>query len=81
MSGSWTVFEKGQTLFTGELTGGGTAHLMLGANLQTGESIISQVSYEFQDAAPVPEPSTLALIGVSGVVLAARRRIRGNRDA
>ena len=76
MNGSWTVLEKEKILFSGDLSGAGTAHLVLYGDQRTGNSLISQVFYEFQGSAPVPEPGTLALLGIGGGMLAIRRRRR-----
>jgi hypothetical protein len=79
MNGTWTVRENETTLFSGELRGAGTAHLVLFGDQRTGNSLISQVFYEFRGSAPVPEPATFAMLGVGAGMLAIRRGRRGQR--
>ena len=58
-------------LFDDTVFGSGTATWTY---LTSPANVISRVRYEFEDAAPTPEPSTLLLIGSGLAALAARRR-------
>ena len=76
LSGRLTVVDESTRLpiFDDTVFGSGTATWTY---LTSPANVISRVRYEFEDAAPTPEPSTLLLIGSGLAALAARRRSRG----
>ena len=43
--------------------------------------VVDQVRYDFGDAAPIPEPATLILLGIGLAAFALRARIRGKENA
>lgn len=77
---------SGSALFSADLRGSGTAHVFFGAATDDaqGPFVLHDLDYIFEDQAPIPEPSTLLLMGSSLAAAAARRvtqrrrqRIRG----
>lgn len=74
LTGFLTRDLSGAPLFDVALTGRGTASL--GMYVDEGRYSFSELSYDFESAAPVPEPSTLLLATTAGAVLWSRRRRR-----
>lgn len=76
LSGTLSVFDRltGATLFSGTVFGSGTATWQF-VTTPTGGSVVSGVTYEFADVAPVPEPATVLLLaaGLAGVAARCRR--------
>lgn len=76
-SGHFRIVDESRTvvLFDDVLFGAGMASW----RFAPGTAHVSEVRYEFSDAAPTPEPATLVLLGsgIAGVVLRQRRRRRG----
>ena len=62
----------GVPVFDLTLIGSGTARLSMA--LENGRYSFSSLDYNFEDAAPVPEPSTLLLAGTGAALLWRRRR-------
>jgi hypothetical protein len=71
----------GPAAWTYDLRGTGTADLMLVTNPASGDPILAYSAvYNFAtDAAPVPEPGTVALFGSAAAALVARRRWMAER--
>jgi len=70
------VERTGLPIFSGAFRGGGTASVEF-LNLPDFGTVTETVRYEFQEAAPTPEPATLVLLGTGlSAAYAGRRRRR-----
>jgi hypothetical protein len=74
LTGFLTRDLSGTPLFDVALTGRGTASL--GMYVEEGRYSFTDLIYDFESAAPVPEPGTLLLATTAGAVLWTRRRRR-----
>jgi hypothetical protein len=77
MTGHWTFdlsTASGTVRFDRDIVAGGLVRVVLGADRTTGNSLISAVIYDFQDTEPVPEPTTILLVGLGTAGIAARVR-------
>lgn len=86
-SGTLSAFldetRTGTPLFSTELTGAGTVHIRFFRELVSDPSApggpwaeVFSVRYEFEDQTPIPEPTTMVLLGsgLAGLVASCRRR-------
>ena len=85
MTGHWTldfeVADGNVVRFDRDIAAHGHARLVLGAERATGNSVLSAVIYDFEAApTPVPEPSTILLVGLGAAGLTARRFVTCRRS-